>query len=122
MGVISSVGAEYASNDVYSLIACSAINDTTTFVDVKLGGSDPNGPLIKIPLSNLVDPYTGTRKNATVNGEQACEFGVSPGPTDFQVLGDAFIKGAYILFNMDDHTVSLANVKLDVEERDIVAV
>lgn len=121
MDTVISVGGEYNSNLTNSFIPCSARNDTKTTVDVKLGGSDPDGPLIKIPLSSLVEPYTGTG-NVTLNGEEACSFGLSLGPDGFEVLGDAFIKGAYILFDMDKHTVSLAQAKLNVEERDIVAV
>ncbi|KAH8697201.1 aspartic peptidase domain-containing protein [Talaromyces proteolyticus] len=122
MNLIPNVGGVYDPEASSSLIPCSAINDTKTFVDIQLGGSDPNGPLIKIPISNLVEPYTGTKKNVSINGEKACSFGLSPGPDDFQVLGDAFIKGAYTLFNMDTHSVSMANVKLNTEKSDIVAV
>jgi hypothetical protein len=121
MNAIIAAGGEYNTDLSTTFIPCSARNDTKTTVDVKLGGSDPGGPLIKIPLSSLVEPYTGSG-NVTLNGEKACSFGLSLGPDGFEVLGDAFIKGAYILFDMDKHTVSLAEAKLLVEERDIVAV
>lgn len=121
MNAIFSVGGEYKPNLTNTFIPCSARNDTKTTVDVKLGGSDPDGPLIKIPLSSLVEPYTGA-SNVTLDGEEACSFGLSIGPDGFEVLGDAFIKGTYILFDMDKHTVSLAEARLNVEERDIIAV
>ncbi|CRG82858.1 hypothetical protein PISL3812_00204 [Talaromyces islandicus] len=121
MNAILNSGGKYDPNLQTTFIPCSAINDTKTTVDVKLGGSDPDGPLIKVRMSDLVAPYTGNG-NVTFGGEEACSFGLSPGPDGFEVLGDAFIKGAYILFDMDKHTVSLAEAKLNVEERDIVAV
>jgi Eukaryotic aspartyl protease len=102
------------------LIPCSAKNETSIFVDVQLGGSDPNGPLIKIPIHQLVDPYIGST-NPTIDGEEACSFGVSPGPDGFQVLGDAFLRGAYVVFNMDNYTVSIAEIKLNVDESNIIA-
>lgn len=118
--VIYNSGGEWDSDLTFSLIPCSARDDTTTFVDVQLGGSDPNGPLIQIPVSELVEPYP-TNPNLTINGEPACSFGVSPGPDGFQVLGDAFIRNTYIVFNMDNHTVSLGNVILNATDSNIVA-
>jgi hypothetical protein len=121
MGAIIATGGKYNPDLSTTFIPCSARNDTKTTVDIKLGGSDPDGPLIKVPLSSLVAPYTGN-SNVTLDGEEACSYGLSPGPDGFEVLGDAFIKGAYILFDMDKHTVSLAEAKLNANERDIVAV
>lgn len=121
MNAIIAAGGQYNYNLTTSLIPCSARDNLETTIDVKLGGSDPDGPLIKVPLGILVSPYTGTTK-PTINGEEACSFGLSLGPDGFEVLGDAFIKGAYILFDMDKHTVSLAEARLNILDRDIVAV
>lgn len=119
---IYSLGGEYNSDLTYSLIPCSAANDTMSTVDIQLGPGD-DGPLVKIHLSELVEPYLGDDSgNVTVNGQEACSFGLSPGPNGFQVLGDAFIRGVYILFNMGEHTVSMAQAKYGVDERDVVAV
>lgn len=122
ISAIYSLGGEYDSDLTYTLIPCSAVNDTTSTVDIQLGPGD-QGPLVKIHLSELIEPYLGEDSgNVTVNGEPACSFGLSPGPDGFQVLGDAFIRGVYILFNMEEHTVSIAQAKYGVEESDVVAV
>ncbi|OKL55819.1 hypothetical protein UA08_08816 [Talaromyces atroroseus] len=117
MNVILDLGGEYDYSLSSSLIPCSAKNKTDVTVDVLLGGS--NGPLIQIPIHQLIEPYTGG--NVTIDGEEACSFGVSPGPDGFQILGDAFLRGAYTVFNMDNHTVSVADIKLNVKESKIIA-
>mmetsp|Transcript_218 Transcript_218/g.198 ORF Transcript_218/g.198 Transcript_218/m.198 type:complete len:82 (-) Transcript_218:12-257(-) len=65
---------------------------------------------IKVPFSNLVlqsgqDPNTG---------KAICLFGVLP--SEDIILGDNFLRSSYSVFNLDDKTISIAQLKQTNDE------
>lgn len=88
-----------------------------------------NGPIIKIPFSELAFPIPdwmqpGSGPLTFEDEEQetaACGFGLTPFDTEgMMVLGQTFMRSAYIVFDHDDMTVGLANVRWNVTESNIV--
>ncbi|KAL8866944.1 MAG: hypothetical protein Q9174_005981 [Haloplaca sp. 1 TL-2023] len=79
-----------------------------------LGGSQ--GPNIKVPLSQLIWPEVA----ATVNGTARCEFFIQPSeplsPLPRVILGDAFLRSAYTIFDLDNNQIGVAKAQNDAVE------
>lgn len=102
------LGALYLGEGDYA-VPCSYANSNAT-IRYTFGGSD--GPSIDVPLSQLVfgeilpsDVYiSGT-------GDDACDMGLS-GPIDGSViLGDTFLRNAYVVYDLDNYQVAIAPAK-----------
>ncbi|KAG5924365.1 hypothetical protein E4U42_004657 [Claviceps africana] len=79
---------------------------------------------ITVPVSDMVidlvdssgTPYT------MEDGTQACSFGILPAEDQMSILGDTFLRSAYVLFDMDRNEISLANARYNVTDSHIVEV
>ncbi|ODQ77425.1 hypothetical protein BABINDRAFT_163450 [Babjeviella inositovora NRRL Y-12698] len=93
---VSALGLSY-ENDVQAYTAkCGAFNDksfTFTFAGVN----------ITVPASNFF--YSLTDFDGSVSS--TCAFGIVE--SDFIVLGDSFLNAAYVVYDLDDYKISLAN-------------
>ncbi|KAI3405206.2 hypothetical protein KGF56_001983 [Candida oxycetoniae] len=69
------------------------------------------GAKITVPLPEFVFPV----------GNDICFWVIQPAPTQFAILGSNFLRHAYLLFNLDAQTVSIAPVKYTTDS-DIVSV
>lgn len=93
----SFVGATFSEQEGIYVFSCPSEDDDTEFVfdfgDVK----------ITVPLSNLVllPPSNGY-----------CGFGVLPAPYSM-TLGSAFLSSAYVVYDLDNYQISLAQAKHD---------
>ncbi|CAH2352706.1 candidapepsin-10 [[Candida] railenensis] len=72
---------------------------------------DFGGPKIKVPLSSLLIPiYSSTQ----------CYLGLSMSEDDYIVLGDNVLRSMYVVYDLDDLSISLAQAKYtddsDIEE------
>ncbi|KAH8890058.1 acid protease [Thozetella sp. PMI_491] len=119
VAALMNLGGQWRGDLQQSIMACSRIADTETTVDFAFGPDDI--VVAHVPVSELIDPFPDTVA-PTIGGEIACSFGLGPGPDGFQVLGDGFIRGSYIVFNMDAKTVGFGQVKYNVTESEIVAI
>ncbi|QLL32262.1 hypothetical protein HG536_0C04310 [Torulaspora globosa] len=93
----SFVGATFSENDGVYIFQCPADDDDTEFVfdfgDIK----------IAVPLRNflLLPPSNGY-----------CGFGVMPAPYSM-TLGSAFLSSAYVVYDLDNYLISLAQANHD---------
>jgi len=87
-----------------------------------------DGPVIKVPFSELAFPLpewlqAGSDGINLEDGEKTatCGFGLSPLATEgMMLLGQTFLRSAYIAFDHDDMTVGLANARWNVTDSNIV--
>ncbi|UZP41314.1 hypothetical protein NXS19_009130 [Fusarium pseudograminearum] len=42
------------------------------------------------------------------NGQAACSFGIAPSTSQVSILGDTFLRSAYVVFDLDNNEISLA--------------
>ncbi|RDW81601.1 pepsin-like aspartic protease [Aspergillus mulundensis] len=94
----------YVPCDTY-LVGREDYNITFTF----------SGVTIRVPLSELVlhDAISGPGRNAlplpdTDSDEESCLFGILPAVDFFPILGDTFLRSAYVVFDLDNNEISLA--------------
>lgn len=107
-------------------ILCKDANYSAS-LDITL--ADDNGKTVKInvPTSNYVLPYYNGNYNSSTpvtndSGDEVCLFAVAPGAATDNLLGDPFIRSAYIYYNLDQHTISLAQASYDNSTSSVTAV
>ncbi|KAE9362945.1 aspartic proteinase precursor [Stipitochalara longipes BDJ] len=81
---------------------------------------------ISVPMTELVlntlDNDGGIPETIGGEGVQACVFGIAPAlGTPFQ-LGDTFLRSAYVVFDIENNEVSLAQTNFDASGTDVVEI
>ncbi|KAI7157999.1 hypothetical protein KC349_g5152 [Hortaea werneckii] len=100
--------------DSYGLCACSHRQDQTT-LHLTFGASIR----IQVPISDIIVPiYNSTTREPIPysESEDACAFLIVPAePTGygFQTLGDAVLRSLYVVFDLDNGQLSLAQAATD---------
>lgn len=88
----SALNATYSSDEGIFILDCPAEDDDKIFY-FNFGELK-----IKIPLSNFI--------LAAEDGKDYCGFGVLPSD-DTWILGDSFLKSAYVVYDLDNYSISL---------------
>ncbi|KAF7550213.1 hypothetical protein G7046_g8080 [Stylonectria norvegica] len=113
------VNAVYEEQEGVAFVPCSlgsqAANMTFKF-------SDPAS--ISVPISELVLNFTSVtgRQLSFADGVAACMFGIAPAGTGTNVLGDTFMRSAYLVFDLDNNEVSMAQSAFGATGSDIVEI
>lgn len=73
---------------------------------------------IKVPFKDLLYNLNG---KASGSSDQ-CLVGVMGSSADYYILGDGFLRSAYVYYNIDDAKIGIAQAKYDSSSSDIVTV
>jgi hypothetical protein len=121
--IINAMGAQYypsGSTSGNAIIPCSAA-DNPNGLSVNFHFSNLiTGPTINVDLSQLVLTDLGS-----MNGVEYCQFGIySAAPSDNYptILGDTFLRSAYVVYDLDHHKVGLAQTSLSNAAANIVEI
>lgn len=102
------------------VVPCDAKN-SDDFMTFTFSGID-----IKVPMNEMVlDPsFLGMGQLTDDSGTQMCIFGVAPldGDDDQAILGDTFLRSAYIVYDLDNNEVSIANANMNSSKSNIVEI
>lgn len=116
--IFDRVGAVYQDGEGVAFIPCrvgeSQANMTFSF----------SGPTITVPVKELVLDMlqiTGRRPSFS-NGESACLFGISPASGGSHVLGDTFMRSAYIVYDLDNNEISLAQTRVNATRSNVLEI
>ena len=104
--ILNGVGVAFDNGTETNLAPCS-LNQSDAHLTFGFGG--PGGPLINVSLSEFVsDPYMLDDGSLyTVNGELICQFGIMAGGDNTStILGDTFLRSAYVVYDLDNFQVS----------------
>ena len=95
-GIYNAVNANYDSSQGAAFVDCSLANshDTLDFTF--------SSPTIRVPMNELI------LVAGVDNGSPVCILGIGPAGVSTPVLGDTFIRSAYIVYDIDNNEVSLA--------------
>jgi len=108
--IYSLVGATFDAGANAAYIPCSAAQNTTqllfTFTE----------PTIAVDMNELVlDILASNGKRPTFsNGQPACLFGIAPAGAGTNVLGDTFLRSAYVVYDLDNNEIALAPTRFNV--------
>ncbi|KAI1143903.1 acid protease [Hypoxylon sp. FL0543] len=113
--IYEAVDAEYDSSESAAYVPCSLANqgDTLDFVF--------SGPKISVEMNELVlDLVMANGQRPTFsNGVTACLFGISPAGSGTNVLGDTFLRSAYVVYDIDNNEISIAQTNFNTTESNI---
>jgi hypothetical protein len=106
------VGATYNKQVGIYVADCTVANVNASF-DFSFGGS--GGPVIRVPINEYVVPLIDTNGNQATfsNGKAACEFGMQPAQGDPILFGDTFLRSAYVVYDLDNNEISMANTNFN---------
>lgn len=80
---------------------------------------DANGPVVEADLGNFALPIKASRPVTFRNGDEACRFGIQPALGRPNILGDTFLRSAYVVYNMEAHVIGIANTKFNSTKSNI---
>ncbi|RYP08919.1 hypothetical protein DL765_008642 [Monosporascus sp. GIB2] len=103
------VGAQYDSSNGAAYVPCALASSSDT-LDFTF-----SEPRISVAMDELVlNIYTayGTRPTFS-NGVDACLFGIAPAGAGTKVLGDTFLRSAYVVYDLDGNEISLAQTNFN---------
>lgn len=71
------------------------------------------GAKIRVPIASLLDPITGSNGPVTLDGVPMCRFLVAPNGSDETgtssiILGDSFLRSAYVVYDLENFQLGLA--------------
>ena len=94
--IYEEVDAQYDAQEGAAYVPCSLSSNTTT-LDFTF-----SSPTISVSMSELVIPVTGSggRQLTFSDGTAACLFGIAPAGSSTSVLGDTFIRSAYLVYDL----------------------
>ena len=104
------VGAEYWSEVGSAMVPCSMKDSGGSFT-FKLGAED--GPTVTVPMRNLIAAPSGYG--------DSCRFlvGNETNPLNYY-LGEAFLRSAYVVFDLANEKIAIADPNPDSTESEIV--
>ncbi|KAI1457252.1 acid protease [Annulohypoxylon moriforme] len=113
--IYEAVDAQYDSSAGAAYVPCSLADQTAT-VDFVF-----STPKISVDMNELVlDLVTANGQRPTFsNGVTACLFGISPAGSGTNVLGDTFLRSAYVVYDLDSNEISLAKTNFNTTESNI---
>ncbi|KIM94938.1 hypothetical protein OIDMADRAFT_60096 [Oidiodendron maius Zn] len=111
--VYEQTAAVYNSDQGAAYVPCSlATNDTTldfTFTSVT----------ISVTMNELIIPYSS---GPFPDGTPACLFGLAPAGSGTSVLGDTFLRSAYVVYDLDNNEISLAQTNFNATSSNVVEI
>lgn len=120
--ILSGIGVAQDNTTGLNFAPCS-LNDTAGNLTFGFGGV--GGPLITVSLAELVG-YPYLLDNGTtfqVDREDACVFGImSTDEYGFNetILGDTFLRSAYVVYDLDNLVIAMANTNFNPGKSDVV--
>jgi hypothetical protein len=103
-----------------NLIKCSVINEAGTF-SFTFGGQ--GGPTVNVSLSEFGFPLTnedGTPATFS-DGAAACQLGIQAAGQDPILFGDTFLRSAYVVYDLQDNSIGLAQTNFNATDSNIKA-
>ena len=113
---------------IYSKVGAVYDNgDGAAYVDCKLAGSSDtldftfSEPRISVEMNELVIDMIspGGGRPTFTNGVEACLFGIAPAGAGAYVLGDTFLRSAYVVYDLDSDEISLAQTNFNATESNV---
>ncbi|RKF63317.1 putative aspartic-type endopeptidase opsB [Golovinomyces cichoracearum] len=107
--------AKYDASEQAAYVPCSYAKSSITL------NFTFSEPVITVDMSELVIPISNSRSQQD-DETSACLFGIAPAGTGSSVLGDTFIRSAYLVFDLDNNRISMAQTNFNATEHNIVEI
>jgi len=115
------VGAIYSSQVGAAVLPCSMQNSKGYF---SFGFAGPNGPRINVGMDELVldltDGQAPTFLSGPYKGQDVCQFGIQNFTSGPYLLGDTFLRSAYVVYDLVNNQVGIAATDFNSTESNVV--
>lgn len=103
-----------------NLVKCSLLNDAGTF-SFSFGGQ--GGPVVNVSLSEFGFPLVNADGSPATftDGTSACQFGIQSAGQAPILFGDTFLRSAYVVYDLQQNSIGLAQTKFNVTDSNIKA-
>ncbi|KAK5320332.1 hypothetical protein LTR70_004695, partial [Exophiala xenobiotica] len=106
-GLANGLGAVQTGDQEY-VVPCSYSN-TNASIRYTFGGQ--GGPSVNVPLSEVIYGQVVPPRDMAGHSSGGCNMGIE-GPIDGQlILGDTFLRNAYVVFDLDNYQVAIAQAR-----------
>ncbi|KAK0732718.1 aspartic peptidase domain-containing protein [Apiosordaria backusii] len=114
--IFNLVNAQYDSDSNAAYVPCSLANDQSTLLSFTF-----TSPTIHVEMNELVlDLVTSSGKRPVFSdGTEACLFGIAPAGQGTNVLGDTFLRSAYVVYDLENDEISLAGTNFNITRTEI---
>lgn len=116
--IYEQVSAQYDSQEGAAYVPCSLASNTST-LDFTF-----SSPTISVPMNELVIDILSTngRPLTFSDGTKACLFGIAPAGSSTSVLGDTFIRSAYLVYDLANNEISIAQTNFNATSNNVVEI
>ncbi|KAF4123217.1 Eukaryotic aspartyl protease [Geosmithia morbida] len=114
--IYDAVGAQYDSQAGLAVVECALARQSAN-----LTFHFDKPAVVSVPIDELVISST-SESSADTAENQICTFGIAPSGSSSSVLGDTFLRSAYVVFDLDNNEISLAQSNFDATDSDIVEI
>jgi hypothetical protein len=116
--IYEQVGAQYDSTQGAAYVPCSMASNIST-LDFTF-----SKPVISVPMNELVIPITSStgRPITFSDGTTACLFGVAPAGSSIAVMGDTFLRSAYLVYDLANNEISIAQTNFNATAHNVVEI
>ncbi|KAJ5902481.1 hypothetical protein N7495_003009 [Penicillium taxi] len=108
--IYNDLSVTYESSSGIGYVPCSMANEN---INISYTFSSP---VINVGISELV---LDTGDLYFTNKEKACVFGIVPAGSSTSVLGDTFLRSAYVVYDLTNNEISLANTNFNSTSNNI---
>lgn len=117
------VGAIYLEEVGVAVLPCSMQKSKGSF---SFGFAGANGPKISVTMDELVIDLVTSGDVPSFNygeyeGEDACAFGIQNSSSDPFLLGDTFLRSAYVVYDLVNNQIAIAQTDFNATDSNIVA-
>ncbi|OCL12699.1 candidapepsin-4 precursor [Glonium stellatum] len=106
----SQFNAQYDSSQGAAFVDCNLANDATT-LDFTF-----SSPTISVPMNELVI-VAGYQR-----GQPVCILGIGPAGQSTCVLGDTFLRSAYVVYDLSNNEISLAQTNFNATKSNVMEI
>lgn len=116
--IYEQVSAQYDSSEGAAYVPCSLASNTSTL------NFTFSTPMISVPMDELVLSITSSNGKPLTfsDGTTACLFGIAPAGSSTAVLGDTFIRSAYLVYDLANNEISIAQTNFNATTTNIVEI
>jgi len=116
--IAGGVGA-FPDSDAGMVVPCSVGTSTST---ISFGFGSASGPKIRVELSQFVLPFPPQPNGRPVtfrDGTPACQWGILGSGKDPNLFGDTFLRSAYVVYDIDNDIVAIAQTTFNSTNSDV---
>ncbi|ERT03329.1 uncharacterized protein SPSK_09029 [Sporothrix schenckii 1099-18] len=112
-------GASYNTQLGDAILPCSRAQSGGVF-SFTFGGS--GGPVVNVSMTELVQNVysNATFTSGPFRGQAVCRFGITNSTDLFTILGDTFLRSAYVVYDLVNNQIAIAPAKVNATAANVV--